>query len=675
MEIPKNLYIQEETHQKILENNILNEITSLIDKNCSQAYLLRSPLNEKDYFYENEDGELYDQGVVFLQPGYPIVFISLNSDIDALDYYKDQFTQDITSLSDKYEYDKHIGRPRKWKPYIDYKFEKASLNEYHSLKYTNELDKRKTDLLISLIIGSINNIKEISIDAPDTLLDKVKNKIQLFDGDQTKFIYNDISKTKPVRIQGLSGSGKTELLLHKLKEIYIKQNDSKILFTCHNRILARSLKKRIPNFFNFMKVGIQIDWGNLICAHAWGSTLDYTSGAYRYICEQYDLNFYTYSRENTFDKVCKIALKELTETKLEEKGEIFDYVFIDESQDFPKSFFQLVEKITKKQIYIAGDVFQNIFDNIDSLSVEPNFLLKKCYRTDPRTLMIAHGLGLGIFEEKALKTLSLNEWHACGYNVKELPNSNIELSRDPIRRFEDLESETIDSFSMKILNSDIQPQALSSTVFELLTALKNENPTLQPTDIGIIFLDRDASVYGFIESFCIYLSYMLDCKVNNALKTKDSIENSLFVSNINNVKGLEFPFVICVTNKIKNEPSYRNSLYMTLSRSFLKTYLIVGTIDTELLNRIQRNIKSILDKRVMVVNMLQNQTSPPTINITETAQVDSLYDFISDSIKGYNLSDPDKERIFASISNFYKKQNSYQKSEVIDLIEMLVNKV
>lgn len=72
-------------------------------------------------------------------------------------------------------------------------------------------------------------------------------------------------------------------------------------------------------------------------------------------------------------------------------------VFIDESQDFPKSFIELISLVTKKQMYIAGDVFQNIFDNIDYNSVEPNFLLKKCYRTDPRTLMIAHGMGLGVF--------------------------------------------------------------------------------------------------------------------------------------------------------------------------------------------------------------------------------------------------------------------------------------
>jgi len=64
--------------------------------------------------------------------------------------------------------------------------------------------------------------------------------------------------------------------------------------------------------------------------------------------------------------------------------------------------------------------------------------------------------------------------------------------------------------------------------------------------------------------------------VNKAYETKESIKGELFVSNRNNVKGLEFPFVICVTEKINNSRSYRNALYMMLTRSFIKTYLLTS---------------------------------------------------------------------------------------------------
>lgn len=67
-------------------------------------------------------------------------------------------------------------------------------------------------------------------------------------------------QNKVVTIQGLSGTGKTELLLHKLKDLYTSEDDTKIFFTCHNIALANTLRERIPTFFNFMKVEKQIEW-------------------------------------------------------------------------------------------------------------------------------------------------------------------------------------------------------------------------------------------------------------------------------------------------------------------------------------------------------------------------------------------------------------------------------
>ena len=43
--------------------------------------------------------------------------------------------------------------------------------------------------------------------------------------------------------------------------------------------------------------------------------------------------------------------------------------------------------------------FQDIFENKSLTVVNPDFLLNKCYRTDPRTLMGAHAIGMGLFEK------------------------------------------------------------------------------------------------------------------------------------------------------------------------------------------------------------------------------------------------------------------------------------
>ncbi|WP_341848624.1 DEAD/DEAH box helicase family protein, partial [Enterobacter hormaechei] len=104
----------------------------------------------------------------------------------------------------------------------------------------------------------------------NNILDSVKSKIILFDTDQTSFVFKSGIGKKFV-IQGLAGSGKTELLLHKLKEVYSKNSEARIAFTCFNKILASSMKSRIPDFFDFMRVERQIDWNNkLFCFHSWG---------------------------------------------------------------------------------------------------------------------------------------------------------------------------------------------------------------------------------------------------------------------------------------------------------------------------------------------------------------------------------------------------------------------
>lgn len=76
--------------------------------------------------------------------------------------------------------------------------------------------------------GSINDIDKIGAAQPKTILEKVKRNIVLFDGEQTRFIFKNYAIKKMISVQGLSGTGKTELLLHKLKELYINDDETTI---------------------------------------------------------------------------------------------------------------------------------------------------------------------------------------------------------------------------------------------------------------------------------------------------------------------------------------------------------------------------------------------------------------------------------------------------------------
>lgn len=49
--------------------------------------------------------------------------------------------------------------------------------------------QRIAELLVSLLTGSINDIEKAKAELPNSLLEKIKRKILLFDADQTRFIY------------------------------------------------------------------------------------------------------------------------------------------------------------------------------------------------------------------------------------------------------------------------------------------------------------------------------------------------------------------------------------------------------------------------------------------------------------------------------------------------------
>jgi superfamily I DNA and RNA helicase len=559
-------------YNHIKENNYNKEAIKKIrdysiQNTNEQIYIVNTILGEKKYKYDYQE-----KAIILLSPKHKIIFLNLDYNLQKeFDEFIDEFIEDLGSVSDKYEYKQFIGRPKKWKEKLVVKenvnkdFDVNLLFNKYEIKDNNL--RRKNELIVSLIIGSINDIKNIALEEPKTILEKIKNKILLFDGEQIRFIYKNLNK-KVVYIQGLSGTGKTELLLHKLREIYVNTDNTKIFFTCHNVALANTLRQRVPEFFDFMKVEKQIEWNKrLWVSNAWGSASNKNSGFYSYISDFYNIAFLRWSKTTSYKDIFKKALEEIEKISDEEFEYAFDYILIDESQDFPKIFFELCKKIVKEKVYIAGDIFQDIFEtNIEERVTDVDFVLNRCYRTDPRTLMFAHSIGMGLFENKKLNWLNDKELEACGYIIKK-DKKNICLYREPIRRFEDLEIENYQSMIVQHLSNYEQ-------ILEILENIKKENPTLKPDDIAIINVEDDKWIYDFFNKLEFKIMDKFNWKSNKAYETKEKIVDSVFLTNKNNVKGLEFPFVLCVGKKIKDSYKYRNTLYTMLTRSFLKSYLL-----------------------------------------------------------------------------------------------------
>lgn len=408
----------------------------------------------------------------------------------------------------------------------------------------------------------------------------------MFDGDQTRFIFDEPHKDRII-IQGLAGTGKTELLLHKIKELYLKKDDLKIVFTCHNKILAENLRERIPQFFDFMKVDEQIKWNEkLWVMSGWGSKGNPNSGVYSYICYYYHIPFERFYYGVTFDSVCERALQELDQ--IDSFQECFDYILIDESQDFSDGFFDLCKKVTKNCLYIAGDIFQNVFEKEYISQVSPDFLLNKCYRTDPKTLICAHAIGMGLFMNKPdhyLRWLDDKAWEACGYDIKK-EEGFYNLYRKPLRRFEDLENTGIKNIQV----FSIDRREYVNQILKIIEELQNNNPTLLPDDIGIMFLENYNVNYELANELQIAIEDKFEWSVNIGYESKVKRKGTVFVSNRNNVKGLEFPFVICVMqSKLDRDLQNRNSIYMMLTRSFITSYFILPN-DEENIDKMKQGV-------------------------------------------------------------------------------------
>jgi superfamily I DNA and RNA helicase len=114
---------------------------------------------------------------------------------------------------------------------------------------------------------------------------------------------------------------------------------------------------------------------------------------------------------------------------------LFDYIFVDEAQDFPPSFLRLALRLAEdEKLVIAYDVFQTIFDveiptaevifglkaNGEPLvSFQEDLVLHRCYRNPLEILVCAHAIGFGLYSNRVVQMLESKEhWEDFGYKLE-----------------------------------------------------------------------------------------------------------------------------------------------------------------------------------------------------------------------------------------------------------------
>ena len=165
--------------------NFANKLEEFAEKHFRQIYLINRPLGD------NKSNYSYKDAVILLVPGNKLLFLDFGNSSNDFAIFKDDFIEDLGHISNKFGYKDLIGRPREWEANLvdSAIFQEDFCNDIDSFlnQYSAETSKlkRHSELLVSLLTGSINDVDKIKDNVPDNLLDKIKQKIILFDGDQT----------------------------------------------------------------------------------------------------------------------------------------------------------------------------------------------------------------------------------------------------------------------------------------------------------------------------------------------------------------------------------------------------------------------------------------------------------------------------------------------------------
>ena len=250
----------------------------------------------------------------------------------------------------------------------------------------------------------------------------------------------------PQRIRGLAGSGKTIVLALKAAYLHAENPDWSIAVTFSSQALYQQFEDLVRRF-SFEHSNNEPNWENIRILHAWGGRG--RAGLYQQIainCGVIPRNYLygrsMYGRDRALEGVCN---EFLSATANMSKDPMFDAVLIDEAQDLPASFFQMVYKTVDdpKRIIWAYDELQQLSEmgmptvadlfgkdhdgqpNVTLVNSEntpqQDIVLPICYRNTPWALTLAHGLGLGTARKDGLVQSfdDPSQWTDVGYRIVE----------------------------------------------------------------------------------------------------------------------------------------------------------------------------------------------------------------------------------------------------------------
>lgn len=406
----------------------------------------------------------------------------------------------------------------------------------------------------------------------------------------------------PQRIRGLAGSGKTIVLALKAALLHAQNENWVIGVTFWSQSLYQQFEDLIKRF-SFAHMDDLPDPERLMVMHAWGSRA--REGIYMRIADalgvtpsSFAIAERKYGRDEAFAGICTELLDVARRTPV---TPIFDALLIDEAQDLPDAFFQLIYMFTKdpKRVVWAYDELQKLDEaamsglsdmfgvtasndplvTVENREGEPrrDIVLPVCYRNTPWALATAHAVGFGIYRDGGLVQHfdDPRQWEVIGYQRNSgalSAGSTVELERSTVstpQYFADrLTSEDAVVIRGDFADEEMQDKWVAQQI------LNDIGPgELEHDDILLVL----PSAYTSKKRYARLARVLDDAGIPSHLvgvgSSRDEVfvRGSVAVAHIYRAKGNEAPMVYVLdaqyAGAVFNEVTRRNTIFTAITRS------------------------------------------------------------------------------------------------------------
>ena len=488
----------------------------------------------------------------------------------------------------------------------------VTIKEFIKSCKTNDINQEQIDDIDSILEGTsvFNKKRERISEEKKTRNDLIKSSLlQTFKLDSTQRSVALQVPNGPQRIRGLAGTGKTIILSMKAALTHISNEDFKILFVFNTQSMYNQIKSNIEKY-TIEEASKAPDWDRLLVLHAWGGRKK--EGLYSFLCSQYGLSPKTLYEARNMSDPYQYIFSDFLSKKKDEIQPIFDMVLIDEAQDFPPAFFETIYYITKepKRIIWAYDEFQSLNElkisdpetlfgtdkdgnpnmSNDSIKgqyedgIDKDYMLPNSYRNPRKVLLCAHGLGFGLYSERAKVPMQDKfSWEARGYEIiqprdknKFEENDHIVVER-PEKYSKNILEKLVDEHSkfssndiIKFKNFDTIKQELDSVINTIRYLINNDK--IEPEEIVVISLDKSSANSHFNYIRTNLNSYGVLCITPGFVESSDLFKEKgrVTLTTAFRAKGNEANIVFVINSQKAISDStlrQRNALFVSITRS------------------------------------------------------------------------------------------------------------